>query len=41
MYTYKNTTVTISNLLLNTPLEINMIAIKLLSTAGEEEEVDT
>lgn len=41
MYTYKDVTVTISNLLLNTPLEINMIAIKLLATAGEEEEVDT
>ncbi len=37
---YKDVTVTISNLLLSTPLVINMIGIKLLSTAGKEEEVD-
>lgn len=41
MYTYSDVTVTISNLLLNTPLTINMIGIKMLATAGKEEEVDT
>lgn len=41
MYRYDDVTVTISNLLLSIPLVINMIGIKLLSTAGKEEEVDT
>lgn len=40
MYRYRNVTVTVSKLLLNAPLVINMIGIKLLSTSGKEEEVD-
>lgn len=40
MQTYKDVTVTISNLLLGSPLVIDMIGIKLLSTSGKEEEVD-
>ena len=40
MFHYKDVTVTVSNLLLNAPLVINMIGIKLLSTSGKEEEVD-
>ena len=41
MMEFKDVSVTISNLVLTTPLVINMIGIKLLSTAGKEEEVDT
>lgn len=41
MFAFEDVTVTVSNLVLNTPLNIDMIAIKLLSTEGKEEEVDT